>query len=539
MEYIENYRQKFLTLKAMEQKYELSCEEADHVLASMDTYRVTTPIVGNFSTGKSSMINAIIGKPLLNVEITPETAVPSEIYYGANRVIRYTNDGKQEYSIDDLPLKDLNIKNTNLVRIEYENEFLKEIRSVSIVDLPGFDTSIELHNKAIDQYLPNSLAYLLVVASDEPVLKDSMISLLKELKEHEMPVYVAITKCNRLTPEDLEACKKLLGKLVSDILGEEVRVACVDSYGNVRIDEIKEIFRELQQKTGAIFERKYSRLLSHEARYVDTYLTDRIDKASLTTSQLEQEQERLEKKIKELSGRIRKEMNNFDGQANICLETIKERIRTELEANQQAISVLLENKMDITEKVNSVVRNAVMFGIKTEFEPKLQRYVEHIADLINIDFPANDVNIVHAEKFYQEKLSVGLGKTAIPVVLAALGAVLVNPIVAAVGGIVGLASETIMNITSSRKRKRELDKTTAKIVEKVTKEASASIESEIRNYIAGVNEMIEKDVKQQTKALEQSLRDVKRDIEIEEGSKYIELDEIRKDQAVVQGFFCS
>ena len=75
------------------------------------------------------------------------------------------------------------VKRDNISReIEYDSEFLKQIKSVNIVDLPGFDTSIELHNRAIDQYLPNSLAYLLVVSSDEPVLKESISDFLKELK---------------------------------------------------------------------------------------------------------------------------------------------------------------------------------------------------------------------------------------------------------------------------------------------------------------------------------------------------------------------
>lgn len=536
LDYTEEYRQKFNILRQIEVKYELPVKELDDIISSIDTYRVTTPIVGNFSTGKSSMINALVGKQIVNVEITPETAVPTEVYYGNNRVFRETKEGIVEYGIEDLPLKDLNIRNTELVRIEYNQDFLWEIKSVSIVDLPGFDTSIELHNKAIDQYLPNSLAYLLVVASDEPVLKDSMISLLKELKQHEMPVYVAITKCSRLTEQEINDCKRLIGKLVSDILGENVRIACVDSYGGVRIDEIKDIFREIQTRTGAIFEKKYSSLLNYSARYVDTYLTDRIDKAGLTTSQLEQEQEHLEKKIRELSNKIRKEMNNFDAQANVCLETIKNRVQSDLEANKQSISVLLENKMDITEKVNSVVREAVMFGIKTEFEPKLQKYVEKVAELISIDFPKNDVNILHAEKYYEEKIAVGIGKTAIPVLLAAVGGFLINPVAAAVAGVIGLVSETIHNITSSRKRKKEIDKAAANIASSVSKQAAESIEGEIRNYIKGVNEVIERDVKQQTRALEKSLADIKKDIQIEEGSRELELADIRQDLNTVRGF---
>ena len=170
MDCVKEYKEKFAKLIEIQEKYGIDSTETKEILEGIDSYRVNTPVVGNFSTGKSSMINAIIGKPLLGVEITPETAVPTEIYYGQNKVFEYDKTAVIERKIEELPLKGLTIQTTDLVKIEYDNEFLNEIRTVNIVDLPGFDTSFELHNRAIDQYLPNCLAYLLVVSSDEPVL---------------------------------------------------------------------------------------------------------------------------------------------------------------------------------------------------------------------------------------------------------------------------------------------------------------------------------------------------------------------------------
>lgn len=190
----------------------------------------------------------------------------------------------------------MTVQTTDLVKIEYDNEFLKEIKTVNIVDLPGFDTSFELHNRAIDQYLPNSLAYLLVVSSDEPVLKESISDFLKELKVYNMPVYVVITKSSRLDDDELEECKKLLKKLVGKIVErDDVKVACVDSYGKVNVDELKDILREIQGQTGKIFINKYSKALRAASMYTEVYLVERIDKACLSTSRLEQEQEKSRK----------------------------------------------------------------------------------------------------------------------------------------------------------------------------------------------------------------------------------------------------
>jgi len=367
MEYVDQYIEKFKKVKAIKEKYGLNVDDIDDTVQSMKEYRVTTPVVGNFSTGKSSLINAVIGRPLLGVEITPETAVPTEVYYGNDNVYQYSKAGCIRRKIEDLPLRDLTIKDTDLLRIEVNNEFLSEIPSVSIVDLPGFDTSIELHNKAIDQYWPNSLAYLLVVSSDEPVLKESILDLMKELKSHDIPVYVVLTKCNRLSDEEINECVALLKETVSKALElDDIPVACVDSYGNVKVDEIKDILREIQTQTGDIFINKYSRLLAITARYAEVYLLERIDKSKLSSSELEQEQEKILKNIRDLEDKIEKEKNIFKDQADICIKAIRERITNNLLANQTTISVMLENGADITDKINYIVRNAVTVGIRTE-----------------------------------------------------------------------------------------------------------------------------------------------------------------------------
>ena len=536
MECVSEYKEKFRKLIEIQEKYGIDSGGANSILAGIDSYRVNTPVVGNFSTGKSSMINAIIGKPLLSVEITPETAVPTEIYYGENKVYQYDKTMVIERKIEELPLKGLTIQTTDLVKIEYDNEFLKEIRTVNIVDLPGFDTSFELHNRAIDQYLPNSLAYLLVVSSDEPVLKESISDFLKELKVYNMPVYVVITKSNRLDEDELSECKKLLQKLVGKIVErDDVKVACVDSYGRINVEELKEILREIQSQTGRIFVNKYSKALRTVSRLTEVYLVERIDKACLSTSRLEQEQEKVEKRMKEITTDIEKEKNSFDKQAKICINTIRDRIKGDLDATLPTISAMLENGTDITDKINSVVRRSVRIGINTEFEPKLKKYVEHISEMITIEFPDNDIIINNVNAVLKNNVVEEVTKTALPVILAGVGLILA-PVAAVIGGMVGVAADVVHNISNNKKRQKEVDKAAKAIIAEVTTQTIASIEGEITKYIENINKKIEKDVLKQKAILEKSLSDIKIDISIEENNRSRDIEGLEEDLSVIRAF---
>ncbi len=192
------------------ERYELPTDLIELTIKEIENFRVTTPVIGGFSTGKSSMLNAILANNILTTQITPETSVPTEIYYGDNKVFLYNISGIEEISIDQFKDRELDANNTKLVKIEYNNDFLREVKDVKIVDMPGFDSGLELHNKAIDKYMPNSLAYIITFSADEPVIKESIANFLKELKLHEVPVYIIITKCDKVTPEELEKCKEFM-----------------------------------------------------------------------------------------------------------------------------------------------------------------------------------------------------------------------------------------------------------------------------------------------------------------------------------------
>lgn len=536
MGYVADYKDKFKQLIEIQEKYGIDSEESKKIYEGIDSYHVNTPVVGNFSTGKSSMINAVIGKPLLGVEITPETAVPTEIYYGDNKVYEYDKGEIVERSIEELPLKGLTIQRTDLVKIEFDNEFLKEIKTVNIVDLPGFDTNFELHNRAIDQYLPNSLAYLLVVSSDEPVLKESISEFLKELKVYNMPVYVVITKCSRLDDDELAECKDLLKKLVGKIVErDDVKVACVDSYGRVNVDELKDILREIQSQTGRIFVNKYSKALKQSSMLAEVYLMERIDKACLSASRLEEEEEKIKRKMDDISIEIEKEKQNFDRQAKVCINTIKERIQSDLDGTIPTISAMIENGTDITEKINSVVRRSVRIGINTEFEPKLKKYVEHISEMITIEFPENELIVDNLGNVLKANVVDEVTKTALPVILAGVGFVL-NPIGAVIGGILGVTFDILHNVKSNKKKEKEIDKATKAIVAEVSKQTATSIENEITKYIEKINGRIEQDVLKKKAVLEKSLSDIRIDISIEENTRSQDIEDLEKDLKVIKEF---
>ena len=85
-------------------EFDAHLERIQGALDQIAGQELIVPIVGSFSAGKSSLINALIGEPLLPVAITPETALPTELRFADKEWLQAVrSDGKEErHLVSDL-----------------------------------------------------------------------------------------------------------------------------------------------------------------------------------------------------------------------------------------------------------------------------------------------------------------------------------------------------------------------------------------------------------------------------------------------------
>ncbi|CAM3880476.1 dynamin family protein [Alkalicoccus chagannorensis] len=117
-------------------------------------------IIGEFKSGKSSIINTILNEDLLKADVTPKTATVTEVVYGEEMsLVAQMNDGREKtLSIDDLDSwsSEGDTKKTSFrddtykLILSYPHPVLKE---VTFVDTPGLNAMNERHEKATVSYL--------------------------------------------------------------------------------------------------------------------------------------------------------------------------------------------------------------------------------------------------------------------------------------------------------------------------------------------------------------------------------------------------
>ncbi|GAA7248217.1 hypothetical protein HpBGD82_09510 [Helicobacter pylori] len=80
---------------------EIDKTECSTLLASIQKQQLVIPVVGNFSTGKSTLLNRFLEKSVLPTGITSETSLATELHYSANeRIEAFSNNDEKAESFE-------------------------------------------------------------------------------------------------------------------------------------------------------------------------------------------------------------------------------------------------------------------------------------------------------------------------------------------------------------------------------------------------------------------------------------------------------
>jgi GTP-binding protein EngB required for normal cell division len=138
---------------------------------------LVVPVIGAFSAGKSSLLNALMGSEILPVGIAPETELATELRYSSESyLLAIKPDGAQE-RLPVEALSSINCRSSEFshLRLYLDSEALKAIAPLVLVDMPGFGSSLENHNKAIAYYLPRGVHFVVLTSIEDGNITQSML----------------------------------------------------------------------------------------------------------------------------------------------------------------------------------------------------------------------------------------------------------------------------------------------------------------------------------------------------------------------------
>jgi predicted GTPase len=166
--------------------------------------------IGQFKRGKSTLINALIGDPVLPVGFTPITAVPTVIRFGDKRRARIQvgNGSWQDVKVSDLNQyvsEECNPENTKGVRgVEVFVPSSLLASGMCFVDTPGLGSVFTGNTAATHAFIPHIDAALVVIGADPPLAGEEL-ALVEAVAQHVQDLVLVLNKADRTTPEEKAA----------------------------------------------------------------------------------------------------------------------------------------------------------------------------------------------------------------------------------------------------------------------------------------------------------------------------------------------
>jgi GTP-binding protein EngB required for normal cell division len=172
----------------------------EDLFARLAEDRFNIVVAGQFSRGKTSLMNAMLNTERLPTGIIPLTSVITTVQYGtAERAIIEYEERRlpSEIRIESLPEyitqrhNPGNAQRIKFARIELPSEILR--RGFYLVDTPGLGSAILENTRTTEGFLPEADAFILVTSYDSP-LSEAECRLLAGLVAGAYRIFLVINK---------------------------------------------------------------------------------------------------------------------------------------------------------------------------------------------------------------------------------------------------------------------------------------------------------------------------------------------------------
>lgn len=357
-------------------------------------FRAKVLVVGAFSAGKSALLNSLLEEDVLIEDITPETAIATELYYGdiARAVLLLKDGTERSYSLDEArALPATEIKAARKLMYYLPNEHLRDIKGLTLVDMPGFSSGLEEHNRAIMEYIGEAAGYIFVVSADEGTIGDESVTFLREITNYSPIIRFVLTKCDKYTPDTVADIVAEVQSRVEPVLGTEVAIPATSSRLPTASADMMSVLGGLD--TDALLMHRLGPAARSALLRLEQYLEDQLAALEFDPHELDREIERNEHAKKmlrsELEARRRSEHNRLTSQGTT---QVLAEVRAALEASSYRLTnIVMNNPGALAAEVSSIVRPVLVRSVgdiaQQSYEDIYQSVVSRLesSDVIDIE----------------------------------------------------------------------------------------------------------------------------------------------------------
>ena len=296
--------------ESLEQKSIAERLRAIEERAQNPSAQLILPLIGEFSAGKTSLINALTDSKVLEIASLPTTATLYQIIFGApeNKAVALSAEGEEvELQLDAL-------KNDELKKYPTVTLFdtsTKVPKDIIFVDTPGLSSPDPKHREVLTSILPRVDAILLTVDANQAVTR-SLIDFVKSMRLAEKPIYLILNKIDTKSSSELQDLKRGIARDVDLPIDSLV---CASAYTN-NISELQQLLTKIQAEKTQIIAKvdalRTKELVGELRSFIAEVLRSSSSPQELKEAVRAQEREleRLQSNIRQLMERVEEKLSD-------------------------------------------------------------------------------------------------------------------------------------------------------------------------------------------------------------------------------------
>ena len=281
------------------------------------------PLIGEFSAGKTSLINALTDSKVLEIASRPTTATLYQIFFGSteNKAVALTAEGESvELQLDSM-------KNEELLKYPTVNLFdtsTKVPKDIIFVDTPGLSSPDPKHREVLISILPRVDAILLTVDANQPITR-SLLAFVKEMRLAEKPIYLILNKTDTKSTGELQDLKAGIARDI-DLPIDSIVCTSASTGG---VSELQQLLTKIQgQKTQIIA--KVDALRTKELIGELRSFIAEILRSSSSPKELKEAVRAQERELERLQSNIRQLMERVEEKLSDKVDETQSSLRTQL-----------------------------------------------------------------------------------------------------------------------------------------------------------------------------------------------------------------
>ena len=359
-------------------------------------------MLGVFNAGKSTLLNKYLDeKGLLKVNSEAETAVPCELKYSTDeKTLVHKTNGE----VISKP-KNYNVRAEEGAGIEYLEKFLnnrklKEFGDMILVDMPGLDSSNDVHEEAINKYINAGAYYILLTDPENGGIKDSTQRFLDKILKYPEQFSVLLT---RIDLSSIEHCENVVNNLKDQFSEQNLDIFI----GKTKRGDYRDFERILESiEYNSIFRNIYKdrvlEIINSKSSYLETILKNK----DLDITEIEENIRINKDNFSEIEKKIEREKERFN--SNLIKNEIVGEFESRLNSHFSELkSAAKKGEGAFNSKIKTIASAELMPIIENKLKQKVDYLVQDLQDFA-LDLPQGENSSLTTDL-----VSIGLANTPV------------------------------------------------------------------------------------------------------------------------------